>query len=135
MTITFLGLRGLAIPQTCMSIGIGAFLGGIGFYFISNRKLNVLSRAPFQQHLMAAGGGIIWAVALVTMTFSIKYAGVAVAWALLNLSIVITVLYGALFLKEMDIRKKWVSITVGLVCGCLGLLFLYLSKTMVQSGV
>ena len=135
LTIKFLGTKGLAVPQTCMSIGIGAFVGGLCFYAINNKKLNFLSRAPLSQHLLSVIGGIIWAAALVTMTLSIKYVGVAVAWALLNLSIVVTVLYGTFFLKELDIRKRWGSITVGLVLGCLGLLCLYLSKTLLQSGV
>lgn len=115
-------------PQMNLGIGIGAFLGGLGIYILVRRRLGFLKAAAPSQHALAILGGLIWALALVTMILAIDFAGLAVAWSLMNLSIVVSVLYGVVLFREVDIKRRWKEVAAGLAVACLGILALYLSK-------
>ena len=69
------------------------------------------------------------------MIIGIHCAGLAVVWSLLNLSIVISVLYGVVILREVDLARRWRQVAVGLALACLGVLALYLSKALAGGGV
>ena len=117
-------------PHMNLGIGIGAFAGGLGVYVLLRRRLDFLKAVSLRQHALAVSGGLIWALALVTMILAIDFAGLAVAWSLMNLSIVVSVLYGVVLLREVDIRRRWKQVAAGLAVACLGILVLYLSKAL-----
>jgi len=121
---------GVPRPQMNFGIGIGAFAGGVCLYGLVRRRLDFLRAAGARQHLMAVIGGLIWACGLVTMIIAIDFAGLAVAWSLLNLSIVVSVLYGVVVLREVDIARRWREVAAGLAVACLGVAALYLSKAL-----
>jgi glucose uptake protein GlcU len=73
-------------------------------------------------------GGVIWAAGLVTMLKAIDYAGVAVGWALMNLSVVVSVLYGVVVLREISIKNQWRRVALGLLIAICGVGALSLSK-------
>ncbi len=125
---------GVPRPQMNLGIGVGAMLGGMGTYVIVRRRFDFLKAASARDHALAALGGVVWAVALVTMIVSVAYVGVAVSWALLNLSIVISVLYGVIVLKEIDMGRRWRQVIGGLFLAGLGVLALYAAKAMPALG-
>lgn len=125
---------GVPRPQMNLGIGLGAFAGGLLVYRVTKGRLDFIHAVAPGQHLLAIAGGLTWAAGLVTMIISIHYVGLAVAWSLLNLSIVIGVLYGTIALREVDIRLRWKQVAVGLVLACLGVLSLYLSKALPAAG-
>lgn len=121
---------GVPRPQMNLGIGTGAFAGGLIVYATVKRRLDFLRAVGAGQHLAAVLGGVIWAIALVTMIVAIDFAGLAVAWSLMNLSIVVSVLYGVVILREVDVRRRWGQVAAGLVLATLGVLSLYLSKKL-----
>ena len=125
---------GVPRPQINFGIGLGAFAGGLLVYRVTRGRLDFLRAVSPWQHLLAVSGGLTWAAGLVTMIISIHYVGLAVAWSLLNLSIVISVLYGTIVLREVDIRLRWKQVAVGLALACFGVLSLYLSKALPAAG-
>jgi glucose uptake protein GlcU len=118
------------LPQENLGIGVGALLGGAAIYAAKGKRFGDLGRWPKRDHIFALVGGLIWAVALITMLLSIEYAGLAVAWSLMNLSVVVSVLYGVVVLKEIDLRSRWGHVAIGLLLACLGVIALYYSKAL-----
>jgi len=125
---------GVARPQLNLGIGVGAFLGGAGLYAVVNGSFRGALAPGARQTALAALGGLIWAAGLVTMIVSIAWAGVAVAWSLLNLSIVVSVLYGVFVFREIDARRRWLQLAAGLSLACLGVSSLYLSRVVGGGG-
>ncbi|MHC4714596.1 MAG: GRP family sugar transporter [Planctomycetota bacterium] len=130
---------GLEKPQINLGIGLGAFLGGAflytvrALYLFAKKRPGDIGWVGFRQFGLAAVGGLTWAVALVCMVVAIDFAGLAVAWSLLNLSIVVSVLYGVVILREID-PKRWRQVGFGLALACAGIVCLYLSKTVAAGG-
>lgn len=122
--------RGVSAVQMTFLISAGAVAGGVSIYFIVRRRLDFLKRCPPRDHIFAFSGGLIWAAALVTMILAIDLAGVAVAWSLMNLSVLVSVLYGVVILREVDLKATWRTVAAGLALACLGVLSLYLSKVI-----
>jgi len=118
------------LPQANLGIGIGALLGGAAIYAAKGKRFADLGRWPKRDHIYALVGGLIWAAALITMLLSIEHAGLAVAWSLMNLSVVVSVIYGVVVLKEIDLRSRWGHVAIGLLLACLGVVALYYSKVL-----
>ena len=116
------------MPQMNLFIGIGAIVGGLGIYALRKRRLDIIAAASPRDHAWAIGGGLVWAAGLVSMVLSMGYIGVAVSWAVLNLSIVVSVLYGVFILREVEMRRHWGRIAAGLAIACIAVAVLYLSK-------
>ncbi len=121
---------GISKPEMNAGIGLGSFLAAAALFAVIRGKANVFSGASLRDHAWALSGGVIWAVGLVTMILSIAYAGLAVAWSLMNLSVVVGVLYGVFFFREIDLRERAWPVAWGLVLACLGIGALYLSKAV-----
>ena len=117
-------------PLANLGIGLGALLGGVALYVLTGRRFCDLPKAGLKNHFLALAGGVTWALGLVTMILSIDYAGLAVGWSLMNLSVVVSVLYGVVVLREIDLRRRWGRVAIGLVLACLGIAALYLSKLL-----
>ncbi len=125
-------LIGADIPRAQINLGIGtgAFIGGVAVYLLAERRLDFVRAATFSQHGLAVLGGLVWSLALVTMVLAIDFAGLAVAWSLMNLSIVVSVLYGVVLFREVDLTLRWKQVAAGLLVASMGVLALYLSKAI-----
>lgn len=132
--MTWVTASDVPLPLANFGIGVGALLGGVILYAATGKRLGDLVNYRLADHALAVLGGLIWAAGLVTMLLSIKYAGLAVAWSLMNLSVVVSVLYGVVVFKEIDLRRRWGQVAVGLLLACLGVAALYLSKVLPAAG-
>ena len=121
---------GISKPEMNAGIGVGSFLAGAILYVVVKRDWRIFSACCARDHALSFAGGVIWAVAMVTMILSIAYAGLAVGWSLMNLSVVVSVLYGVVILKEIDPRRWPWHIYGGLAIACVGIAALYFSKTL-----
>jgi len=119
---------GISLPQMNVMTGVGSVLCAFVIYVVAKRRVNVLAECSLKEHALAVLGGVIWAAGLISMILSIAYAGLAVAWSLMNLSVVVGVLYGVIILREMDTRSRRWHVTAGLLLACLGIAALYLAK-------
>jgi glucose uptake protein GlcU len=117
-------------PLIGLGIGIGALGAAIAIYAVVRRRVDFVPAASGSDHGLALLGGVTWAIGLVTMLMAIEYAGVAVGWSLMNLSIVVSVLYGVVILREIDFRRKWLQIGGGLALAFLGIAALTLAKVL-----
>ena len=115
-------------PLIGLGIGIGALGASMAIYAAAGRRMDAFWSAGLRDHAFSVLGGLTWAMGLVTMLLAIDYAGVAVGWALMNLSVVVSVLFGVVILREIDWRARWKEIGGGLVVAFLGIAALALAK-------
>lgn len=118
--------NGVPQPQINLGIGLGAVGAGLALFFAVGRPSPAGS--ALSRHALPFAGGVIWAAGLVTMLKAIEYAGVAVGWALMNLSIVVSVLYGVVILREISLKTQWRRVALGLLMAIAGIGALSLSK-------
>lgn len=120
--------HGVPQPEINLGIGLGGIATGLALFAAVKRRINPVDSAAARHHAFAFVGGVIWAAGLVAMLKAIEYAGVAVGWALMNLSVVISVSYGVVVLREISVRKQWRRVAVGLLMALCGIGALSLSK-------
>jgi glucose uptake protein GlcU len=119
---------GISLPQMNVMTGIGSVSCAMIIYVVAKKRANIFADCGLRDHALALLGGVIWAAGLISMILSIAYAGLAVAWSLMNLSVVVGVLYGVLILREMDLKSRRWHVAAGLLLACLGIAALYFAK-------
>lgn len=85
-------------------------------------------RTPLREHAWAALCGAIWVLATVAMAEAIRRIGLAVTWPFTNLNTIVTVACGILFFHEINMRKFWRVLLLGLATGVAGVALLGLAR-------
>jgi len=106
----------------------GILLAAVVLFCFRGTGLANWRRQPLRDHAAAVAAGAIWVLATMVLTAGIERIGLAVTWSVSNLNTLVTVGIGILVFHEVDVRKHWRAIGLGLLAGCLGVLLLGLAK-------
>jgi glucose uptake protein GlcU len=109
-------------------MGIGTALSSLIGFLVFDRDFRTWFKEPLKEHLIAALGGLIWAIAYFLVTLGIEAVGLAVAWPLGNLNTIVSVAYGVLVLREVNVKGQSLRIISGLALAVLGVWLIVLAR-------
>ena len=102
-----------------MSLGI--LIGGLAIYFTKSPK--------FDKRLIVPGtfSGLIWNIVNFTSFFAVLSLGISIGFALTQMALFISVLWGLLYFHEIRSRNKVIRLSIGAVVLFTGAILLGLS--------
>jgi glucose uptake protein GlcU len=90
------------------------------------RSLNAWS---LRSHSLSLLGGLAWVTAFLCLAASINLSGLAIAWPLSNLNTLPAVALGLLVFREVDMRKQWPKLLIGLGAALVGTVLLGMARS------
>ncbi|MBU0607503.1 MAG: GRP family sugar transporter [Armatimonadetes bacterium] len=97
-------------------------------YAVSHHRWRDWWGHPRREHGYALLCGAIWVVATYAMSEAILRIGLAITWPFTNLNTIVTVACGILFFHEINVRKFWRVLLLGLAVGVIGVGLLGLAR-------
>jgi glucose uptake protein GlcU len=110
-----------------MAMGQGTLVGALACYFIIGKDRS-WTRVLWKDHLLAVLSGLLWVVAFAGLANTLKFLGMAIAWPIINLNTIVTVVYSSLVLKEISFRQQRTKMFTGLIMGVMGIILLGLAR-------
>ena len=95
---------------------------------IKDRGYKSLWNVTLRNKLLAATGGILYYFATFFNVNSYKYLPASIAFIVINLSTIWSVILGITLFKEIDFKKNWKRIILGFMVALLGITTLFLAK-------
>ncbi|MBT1165912.1 GRP family sugar transporter [Bifidobacterium simiarum] len=102
---------------------VGMFVGGL---VIGGREPNKLTR----QTALLLIPGVLWGIGNLILMISDARLGVAIAFPMSQMGLIISTIGGMVFLHESKTRKEKISVSVGLTLVVIGILLIALTKTL-----
>lgn len=97
------------------------------FYIFIKRDKNIKS-ATKKDNVLAVLAGIIYYFATYFFITAYKYIQGSIVYTIVQLNTVFTVLFGILIFKELDLKKNWKRMILGIIFSIIGLLTLMMAQ-------
>lgn len=116
-TISLVGYMGFGILATALIVSA-----------VAREDLRGWWRTPLREHGYAALCGALWVIASFAMSEAIRRIGLAITWPFTNLNTIVTVACGILIFHEINVRKFWKVLVLGIVVGVIGVALLGVAR-------
>ena len=115
--------RGFIFSQQFF-VSLGALTAAIIYLLISEKSLAFVKITSLKEGLLGIAGGILYFSASLSATFSYRYLPASIAFTIVQLNALWTVLSGIFIFKEMSFRQHWKRIALGLIFAVIGVILL-----------
>lgn len=119
--------NGLIYSQQVYFSGL-IFICAYIYILIKEKNIRILLEIKNKENVLGVIGGSIYFFASFFSTLSYKYIPGSIAFTIVQLNAVWTVLAGILIFKEIDLKKNWIRIILGILLSIIGVIMLLLSQ-------
>ncbi len=121
-------LTGLSQVRMLVGVTTGAAIGVLTGLLLAPGALAELRGLAFRERRWSFFGGLTWALAMLSLITSVDLVGLAVSWPVSNVNTVVAASIGAVWFKEVDLRKRGGPFWVALALAAAGVVLLGLAK-------
>lgn len=119
--------HGLVYAQQVYFSGL-VFISALIYIAIKDKSIKILKNIKRKDNLLGILGGIIYYFASFFSTLAYKYIPGSIAFTIVQLNAVWTVIVGVLIFKEINFRQNWKRIITGIVFAVIGVAMLLLAQ-------
>ncbi len=119
--------HGLVYSQQVYFSGL-VFLSALIYIFIKEKNIKVLSDINRKDNVLGIVGGCIYFFASFFSTLAYQYIPGSIAFTIVQLNAVWTVLVGILIFKEVNFKENWKRILLGIFLAVMGVMMLLLAQ-------
>lgn len=104
------------------------FISALVYIGFKERSIIFMKDIKSKQNILGIIGGITYYFASFFSTLAYKYIPGSIAFTIVQLNAVWTVLVGILMFKEIDFKKNWLRILTGMVFAIIGVIMLLFAQ-------
>lgn len=104
------------------------FISALVYIAFKDRSIKVMKDIKNKENILGIIGGITYYFASFFSTLAYKYIPGSIAFTIVQLNAVWTVLVGILIFKEIDFKKNWLRIVIGIVFAIIGVIMLLFAQ-------
>lgn len=119
--------NGLVYSQQVYFSGL-IFISAFIYILIKEKNIKILADIKNKYNILGVIGGSIYFFASFFSTLAYKYIPGSIAFTIVQLNAVWTVLVGILIFKEIDFKKNWIRIMLGILLSIIGVIMLLLAQ-------
>lgn len=119
--------NGLVYSQQVYFSGL-VFLSALIYILVKEKNIKVLSNIKNKDNILGIVGGCIYFFASFFSTLAYKYIPGSIAFTIVQLNAVWTVLVGILIFKEINFKENWARILLGIFLAVVGVIMLLLAQ-------
>lgn len=119
--------NGLIYSQQVYFSGL-VFVSSIIYLLITEKNINALKNIKKRDNILGIIGGCTYFFASFFSTLAYKYIPGSIAFTIVQLNAVWTVLVGIIIFKEIDFKKHWLRILLGILLAIIGVIMLLLAQ-------
>ena len=119
--------NGLIYSQQVYFSGM-VFVSALIYIAIKDKNIKVLKEIKRKDNLLGILGGIIYYFASFSSTLAYKYIPGSIAFTIVQLNAVWTVLVGILIFKEINFKENWMRIITGIIFAIMGVVMLLMAQ-------
>ena len=119
--------NGLIYSQQVYFSGL-VFVSSIIYLLVTEKNINVLKNIKARDNILGIIGGGTYFFASFFSTLAYKYIPGSIAFTIVQLNAVWTVLVGIIIFKEIDFKKHWLRILLGILLAIIGVIMLLLAQ-------
>ena len=102
------------------------FISALVYLFIKEKNIKIIKYIKEKDNLLGIVGGVVYFFASFFSTLAYKYIPGSIAFTIVQLNAVWTVLVGILVFKE--IKKHWQRIIAGIILAIIGVIMLLIAQ-------
>jgi len=119
--------NGLIYSQQVYFSGL-VFVSSIVYLLVTEKNINVLKNIKARDNILGIIGGCTYFFASFFSTLAYKYIPGSIAFTIVQLNAVWTVLVGIIIFKEIDFKKHWLRILLGILLAIIGVIMLLFAQ-------
>ncbi len=119
--------NGLVYSQQVYFSG-SVFISAFVYLFVKEKNIKFLRNIKSKDNILGIIGGFIYFFASFFSTLAYKYIPGSIAFTIVQLNAVWTVLVGILIFKEIDFKKNWIRILLGIILAIIGVIMLLFAQ-------
>lgn len=119
--------NGLVYSQQVYFSGL-IFISAFIYILIKEKNIKILADIKNKDNILGVIGGSIYFFASFFSTLAYKYIPGSIAFTIVQLNAVWTVLVGILIFKEIDFKRNWLRIMLGILLSIIGVIMLLLAQ-------
>lgn len=119
--------HGLVYSQQVYFSGL-VFLSALIYLFIKEKNIKILTEIKSKDNFLGVIGGGIYFFASFFSTLAYRYIPGSIAFTIVQLNAVWTVLVGILIFKEINFKENWKRIVLGIVLAVIGVIMLLFAQ-------
>ena len=119
--------NGLVYSQQVYFAGL-VFISSIVYLLVTEKNISVLKNINKKDNILGIVGGCTYFFASFFSTLAYKYIPGSIAFTIVQLNAVWTVLVGIIIFKEIDFKKHWLRIILGILLAIIGVIMLLLAQ-------
>ena len=119
--------NGLIYSQQVYFSGL-VFISSIIYLLLTEKNISVLKNINKKDNILGIIGGCTYFFASLFSTLAYKYIPGSIAFTIVQLNAVWTVLVGIIIFKEIDFKKHWLRIILGILLAIIGVIMLLLAQ-------
>ena len=119
--------NGLVYSQQVYFSG-SVFISAFVYLFVKEKNIKFLRDIKSKDNILGIIGGFIYFFASFFSTLAYKYIPGSIAFTIVQLNAVWTVLVGILIFKEIDFKKNWIRILLGIILAIIGVIMLLFAQ-------
>lgn len=119
--------NGLIYSQQVYFSGL-VFVSSIIYLLITEKNISILKNIKTRDNILGIIGGCTYFFASFFSTLAYKYIPGSIAFTIVQLNAVWTVLVGIIIFKEIDFKKHWLRILLGILLAIIGVIMLLLAQ-------
>ncbi|HSA84299.1 MAG TPA: hypothetical protein VLF20_05465 [Patescibacteria group bacterium] len=118
-------VSGVYLQQVVWSLSI---VLGLGIYLVLRKMIGEVFRSSLRDRVLGLLAGLLYIGASFSQLFSYQHLAASVAFTLIQLSALWTILIGIIYFREIRFTKHWRRILFGFVLTIIGILALVFAK-------
>ena len=119
--------NGLVYSQQVYFAGM-VFISALVYLIIKEKNISILKQIKEKDNILGMIGGIVYFFASFFSTLAYKHIPGSIAFTIVQLNAVWTVLVGILVFKEIEFKKHWQRIIAGIVLAIIGVIMLLIAQ-------
>lgn len=119
--------HGLVYAQQVYFSGM-VFISALIYIAIKDRNIKILKEINRRDNLLGLLGGIIYYFASFFSTLAYKYIPGSIAFTIVQLNAIWTVIVGILIFKEINFKESWKRIITGIIFAVIGVAMLLMAQ-------
>lgn len=119
--------NGLVYSQQVYFSGL-VFISAFVYLLVKERNIKFLGDIKSKDNILGIIGGFIYFFASFFSTLAYKYIPGSIAFTIVQLNAVWTVLVGIIIFKEIDFKKNWLRIILGILLAIIGVIMLLFAQ-------
>lgn len=119
--------NGLVYSQQVYFAGM-VFISALVYLIIKEKNISILKQIKEKDNILGMIGGIVYFFASFFSTLAYKHIPGSIAFTIVQLNAVWTVLVGILIFKEIEFKKHWQRIIAGIVLAIIGVIMLLIAQ-------